>query len=482
MRLLFLITTYNRSYYLKNVVKQIQDNKEHDISIYIYDDHSDVKHRAVNMSFDRKNITYYCSGQNLGKKGYWKVWDDILKYVKAISKFDYYFIIPDDFILTKDFINESIKQYEDINDPNKICLSLFIERERVDSTNWVEGQSELVQFGGTHYYRTQWMDMCAIVKYDFFKALGFNIKKVSESRWAESDVIGSGVGAQITKRLNKENHLYHVANSLCYEEEHESKMNPNRTQSYTPQCNRRDVKSLIHAGIASIPARENLLKRTIQSLIYQVDLIFVYLNNYIEVPEFCKHKKIIVFRSQDYGDRGDAGKFFQFYKGTPIGIYGYYFGCDDDLIYPGDYIYNMINVIENNNRKCIVGLHGITLKQSVTDYYRDRQVIHCLGTNMSNTFVHLLGTGAMAFHTDTIKLNNQWHKNMADISFGLEAQKQRIPMLCIKHEKDWLRYMDPEETIFDTMKKDCSRQTELVNSIKWKIHTVEDKYKILENV
>ena len=480
MRILFIITTYNRSHYLESLIRQINEDTDHAKTILVYDDYSDEIHANKNQELvsHYNNVVYSNTGKNLGKRGYWKLWDNICKDIWSVKgpDFDYYFILPDDFILNKDFINESIKQYDNIQDDNKICLSLFIEKERVDSTNWVDIKSELVQYGDTHYFKTQWMDMCIIAKRKFFEALEFKVKKVSDTRWKESDVIGSGVGAQLTKRLNKKYSLYHVSNSLCYEEEHKSMMNPNRVSAYNIQNNRRDYTQKVHVGIASIPARENLLKRTIQSLIYQVDKIYVYLNNYINIPEFLKNNpKIEVSCSEDYGDRGDAGKFFAFIKHD--NLKGYYFGCDDDLIYPGDYVYTMINAIENNNRKAIIGIHGIILDDVVKDYYRNRSVIACLNKTTVNTFCHLLGTGAIAFHTDTIKVPEKWNKNMADITFGMAAQKQKVPMLCINHEGDWLHYMDPEVTIFDLQKNDCKEQTVLVNTIGWKIHTIEESYK-----
>jgi hypothetical protein len=35
-------------------------------------------------------------------------------------------------------------------------------------------------------------------------------------------------------------------------------------------------------------------------------------------------------------------------------VNGYYFACDDDLIYPEDYVKIMINKIEDNKRLAIV--------------------------------------------------------------------------------------------------------------------------------
>lgn len=483
-KILVCIPTYNRSYYLEQLLEQINSlpYNEHDIEILVIDDGSNKLYSDRNKSFCDlfANVTYIEKQKNLGKKGYWKIADEIMSFVEVYTKQDYYFYLPDDFTLCENFFNRSITLWENIQDKDKICLSLFTDKERMQTANWVDKIPDLIQFNEHHYYRSQWMDMCIISTRKFYEALDFTIKKVNPKRWADFDAIGSGVGPQITKRLNKDYSLYHVANSLCFEEEHESRMNPGRTQSYTIQCSRKDYTQKVHVGIASIPSRKAMLQRTIESLIYQVDYIHVYLNGYKEVPGYLNNPKILAYKDQFLGNIGDLGKLY-FLTLEEVST-GYAFLCDDDIIYPGDYVYNMINHIENNNRKAVIGLHGIILKDKVKNYYKDRTVSSCLKTNTVNKFCHLLGTGAIAFHGSTVKYLfdsfgiNDKEKNMADIHFGIAAQRCKIPLLCVSHAGDWLKYMEPETTIFDTAKNDCSIQTKLVNRVKWKIHTIEEKY------
>ena len=487
-KILVCIPTYNRSHYLSNLIEQINSlpYNEHDIQILVIDDGSDKEHHGNNEPFCDlfENVTYIYHKKNGGKKQYWKIVDEFCEFVQNYGQKDYYFYLPDDFTLCDNFFNKAIEMWENINDKDKICLSLFTDKERMQDKNWVEAIPNLIQYNEHHYYLSQWMDMCIISTRKFYEALDFTIKKVNPKRWADHDAIGSGVGPQITKRLNGDYTLYHVANSLCFEEEHESKMNPNRVQGYTIQCNRRDLTQKVHVGIASIPSREKMLQRTIESLIYQVDKIHVYLDEYNNVPEFLNNPKIKVYRSLDMElSWNDFGKFFSIIQGPLRDNKSiYFFACDDDLLYPGDYVYQMINHIENNNRKAIIGLHGILLNDKVKNYYKDRRTIGCLQTSISNQFVDLLGTGAMAFHSTTIDFSkNRFpniieYRNMADIHIGFMCQVHNIPMLCVKHEGNWLTYMEPEETIFDEAKNDCKKQTELVNSIKWKIHTLEEKY------
>ena len=62
---------------------------------------------------------------------------------------------------------------------------------------------------------------------------------------------------------------------------------------------------MITAQIASIPDRVETLKRTVNSLINQVDLLFVALNNYEEVPDFLTNNRKIVYALMD-NSLGDA--------------------------------------------------------------------------------------------------------------------------------------------------------------------------------
>ena len=70
------------------------------------------------------------------------------------------------------------------------------------------------------------------------------------------------------------------------------------------------TRDLIIMNVASIPRREKMLEATINSIINQIDILNVYLNNYDHVPHFLQNKKINIIRSQDFGDIKDNGKFF----------------------------------------------------------------------------------------------------------------------------------------------------------------------------
>ena len=239
-------------------------------------------------------------------------------------------------------------------------------------------------------------------------------------------------------------------------------------------------------GIAAIPSREKALEKTIKSLIHQVDTIGVYLNCWERIPNYLQHHKIIIAKSQDHGDIGDAGKFFwvDHYE-------GYYFTCDDDIVYPDTYIHDIIEKIKFYKFKAVIGWHGSIIIEPFEDYYSSAsRRVFAFGSNRpEDTYVHILGTGTVGFHTATIKvsLNDFKKPNMADVFFAELGQKQKVPFIIMKHEaKKMLSIEEVQEDSInkhginnvDSKKNTKIYQNKLVKTINWKLHN-NGKLKIL---
>lgn len=217
--------------------------------------------------------------------------------------------------------------------------------------------------------------------------------------------------------------------------------------------------------IASIPNREKELEVCINSLYNQADKIVVWLNNYKSIPSFLKRPWIEVIMWDN--SLWDAIKFakIDWYK-------WYYFTCDDDLKYPKDYIKNMIASIEKYGRKAIIWTHWIVVpQQKIWSYYSSCYRYSYKLFLPTDNFVNILGTWTTWFHTDTIKLSIKDFKqpNMADIRLGLKAQKHKVPMCCIKHEKDCIGTMNTNWSIWEDKHNSDEDITKIVNSIVWNV-------------
>jgi hypothetical protein len=197
---------------------------------------------------------------------------------------------------------------------------------------------------------------------------------------------------------------------------------------------------MITVQIASIPDREESLRQTINSLRPQVDRIFVGLNNYDHVPDFLYNGEWVMLDNST----GDAAKFY----GAEF-LNGYIFTCDDDLVYPENYVSYMISKIDQH--KSIVTLHGKTFFRPFREFW-DCTPYPCLKELKQDIKVDVGGTGVMAWHSDLLKVNYSDFKrpNMADIWMAKIAHEQNVDIICVAHDKDYLKYIPPQTTLWRT--------------------------------
>lgn len=217
-------------------------------------------------------------------------------------------------------------------------------------------------------------------------------------------------------------------------------------------------------GVASIPNREKELQKCIESLYNQADRIVVGLNWYESIPSFLKKPWIEVIMWDN--SLGDAIKFAKVHE---VATYDYYFSVDDDLFYPVNYIQSRIERIEKYNRKAIVWTHWVVVPGNKISTYYNNCVRYTYKSFLpTDNFVNVLGTWTIAFHKDTIKLSlKDFPKpNMADIRLWIKAQKEKIPMVCLKHNGDEIQTMNTNGSIWEDKHNEDGDITDIVNSIR----------------
>ena len=194
---------------------------------------------------------------------------------------------------------------------------------------------------------------------------------------------------------------------------------------------------MISICIASLPERLSMLESTIESLRVQCDKFYVALNNYQSIPDFLKDDDVVIRDNK----MGDAERYYCIDK-----IEGYIFTCDDDLIYPKNYVEYMIDGIKKYNSA--VTLHGKTYDKPVFD--EPLGIYRCLDDVDSDGRVNVGGTGVMAWHSDLLKVKYSDFKirNMADLWFSKLCKEQGVRIMCLAHTKDNLIYQFPEHTIW----------------------------------
>jgi len=219
-------------------------------------------------------------------------------------------------------------------------------------------------------------------------------------------------------------------------------------------------------GIATIESRKENLKLTIESIINQVDRIYVYQNGYKEIFDFLNDPKISVISSVDTGiDMGDAGKFYMLNKTEEC----YFFSIDDDLIYPTDYIDNLTQKLKKYDNKVILSHHGRIMRKNAKSYYDDIfKNFRCLDKVTTEEPIDFGGTGVMGFHSKTVKsLDFDYFKNpnMADIWVGKYAKENNIKIIILPHEEGWIKTsldIDDKNTIFQKYRKGHAVQDKIL--------------------
>lgn len=222
------------------------------------------------------------------------------------------------------------------------------------------------------------------------------------------------------------------------------------------------------AAMATMPERLHLLEKVISSLRSQVDVIRVYLNNFEKIPTFLSNEEALLSKDA-LGDIGDAGKFFWFDKED----YDHYLTVDDDLLYPENYAETLIREFEKRQRKAIVGVHGFVFSEPITSYVKSRSEKY-VGTRALDVAcpVHVIGTGTAILSSQTIQLSLRDFsvRNMADLQLAIAAQKQKVPMIVVARDKNWISELQDAAprngySIWKETKKDNGRiQARVANS------------------
>lgn len=224
----------------------------------------------------------------------------------------------------------------------------------------------------------------------------------------------------------------------------------------------------VSASLASYPPRKEKLQAVVSSLLPQVDHLYVYLNEYDEIPEFLRHSRITVELGRSKGELRDNGKFYFMDRIRD----GYVFTVDDDIDYPSDYVQRLIQKLEFYDRKAIVGLHGTIYAKPIRSFFKGRALLHFEEALSRDTIVNQLGTGTVAFHTELLRPSFQWFKapGMADVWFAVETKKLGITQISIQRDAFWAKPLGVEETtLFREFRRNDSVQTAAIRSVTpWK--------------
>lgn len=199
------------------------------------------------------------------------------------------------------------------------------------------------------------------------------------------------------------------------------------------------MKTRITANYATYKNEKRLkaLKQSIESIIDQVDVVRVRYNGSIHdrhMFEGIERMPKVEFYCGE--DLTDLGKFY----GLTFLKNEYFFSCDDDIIYPPDYVKRTCALIDRHH--CIVTYNGRVLRNENAYYGGAHVLFDYRRQQVTESVVDVPGTGVMAFRTDyfcPVEILGSPYMKMADLVFALEARKEKKRIICLKRSAGWIR-------------------------------------------
>jgi hypothetical protein len=457
----FLLTTYNRPQRLAWLLDDIaRESQGYATQTIIVDDGSSLALPAVPQA-----LWGYCTihrqTPNLGKRGYWRTVSTLWHIAKNYHA-QYFCMLQDDVRLSPGFIAGMQALWDAIPDNAKACLNPCADLRRAARFCWTAYQPEKVETAAGAVLRTQWIDCLFWAPREFFVRLNWQIPPVEKQRWESYPALGSGVGTFLSQRLQESNlYGYHAMFPWVRHGGHRSQMHPRRQEVLTTEP--------IIAGMATYDTveRRHALTQVVPTILPQVDQLHVYWNASTAPPSCLRHAKITFYLSDaQAGDLTDFGKFYALHCGAQ----GYFFACDDDMLYPESYVAETLQAIERYQRQAIVGYHGMRIAPPMGSYYRERQATFHHKVELSTVeCVQVLATCCAAWHTDTLTLSLA-HSGLpcaSDLHLAIAANRAGVPLVCLPHAANWLATVPLEETIYNRLHRNDAGPTALVNSHTW---------------
>ena len=215
--------------------------------------------------------------------------------------------------------------------------------------------------------------------------------------------------------------------------------------------------------MATMQCRFNTFKLAFESIINQVDKLYLYLDGYDDVPALVReYHHVTPILSKEIPDLHANGKFLGLAIENNECLY---LSVDDDLQFPASFVESISTGLSRYGYKAVVGYHGSILSHPFNRYSKDRKVIVYDQSLMLPSEVDVLGTGAVMFFSKNFNFDiRDWtYTNMVDLGMAIEAAKLHLPLICLPRKKGFIQMLEKrqENSIFKKLLKDDTRQTDI---------------------
>ncbi|MGR6870853.1 hypothetical protein ACU6U9_00765 [Pseudomonas sp. HK3] len=219
------------------------------------------------------------------------------------------------------------------------------------------------------------------------------------------------------------------------------------------------------ACMATYPARRHIFLDTVDTILNQVDRLYIYLNNYDEVPsEILEHKdsKKIEYILDPSSHFRASAKFSWLSS-----INCYVVTIDDDILYPSDYVKKLVECSKKYNDEAVIGVHGSIFKAYVKDASKCRKSVFNFQSGLDvDTEVHMLGSGTTLFPPKVLKFIDSGlllnHPLANDELLAINMRNESIKMISLHRKEKWMEgHPDMDFGIFEEKQLNGSIKTEV---------------------
>lgn len=219
-------------------------------------------------------------------------------------------------------------------------------------------------------------------------------------------------------------------------------------------------------GMATMPTRAAYAERAVASVLRNVDQLFLFLDRFECVPDYARNHRIVILRSQEFGDLRANGKLLGL---TLAKNADYYMCCDDDMEYPKGFSRRLVRACRRYSSRVVAGIYGSTFKHPINSYVRDRNILTTRKRLYFGKRVDVLGTNGCLHAIAAMKFDvRDWTRvNMVDLHFAFEAQKAGLDLHVVAHKAKWVGQIErhQEDSIYLRLRENDSEQTRLVNQL-----------------
>jgi hypothetical protein len=213
--------------------------------------------------------------------------------------------------------------------------------------------------------------------------------------------------------------------------------------------------------MATMPSRAHTLPRALETIVGQVDTLYLYLDKHDAVPAWLGgYSNVVPLLPRDHGSLGGTGKFL----GVRLcGQPSFYCCFDDDILYAPTYVEKLVRGLLRYRGRAVVGIHGTVFRPPYRSYANDRWGTNFKRRLLFNRRVDEIGTGTAGFHTAFLNFDvKEWPYDFAcDQDLALEADKRGYPLIALRRRKRFLRAIEEgqDDSLYRRLVDDESVET-----------------------